>query len=70
MTDFPVDAISCYTCDNIDATEDIEGCQGFNENANTNVCADTTYCLSAYGKADNKDIEIHDCTFPDDTSGG
>ena len=72
MTDFAVDAISCYYCDNIEATEGPEGCQGFNETAMTNDCADTTYCLSAYGKAinpTNKEIEIHGCTFPDNLEG-
>ena len=79
MTDFTVDAFTCYHCDT-QATSGwgVEDCQDFNEKENVTInCGDDTHCISAYGKAAwtdgnaaNKDIEIHGCTYPDWWEGG
>ncbi len=72
MTNIAVAATTCYYCDNIEATDGWgeQDCQGFNETAMTENCGADTHCISGYGKAADKEIEIHGCTYPDDFVGG
>ena len=67
LTDFVVNALTCYVCD--DSDYDYDGCQGFNETSPTKNCTTSDYCLSVFATENNVTIEEHSCAQDDDLEG-
>ena len=69
-TNFVVDALTCYSCDESDYNYDPSlGCHGFDDTAPTETCDTSSYCLSVYADQNDIDIEFHLCAYNDELEG-